>query len=162
MSSSNPATGASSLCGAIKFRYEGPPLGVATELCHCVSCQKWTGSAFTSNVTIEKPLLEVLQGEPARYTTTGLSGNKIHFVFCDGCGSGLWNEPEATPQWICIKAGTIDDAWVRSLGTVPRPGGQHREDESTTPARHVDVEFFVKDRVGYQAACPGAKQEERM
>ncbi|ETS79529.1 hypothetical protein PFICI_09382 [Pestalotiopsis fici W106-1] len=160
MTTSNSTTQASCLCGAIKFQYTGPPLGVATELCHCVSCQKWTGSAFTSNVTIEKPLLHIIQGEPSRYTTTGLSGNKIHFVFCGDCGSGLWNEPEATPQWICIKAGTIDDAWVRSLGTVPLPGPQ--PEDGAKSAKHVDVEFFIKDRVGYQAACPGAKQEEKM
>ena len=88
-----------------------------------------------------------------RYWTRGGSGKSIAFVFCQDCGSGLWNEPEATPQWICIKSGTIDDEHVRNLGTVAIDDYK---------ARLVGIEFFVKDRVQYVKKCEGAKQEDRM
>jgi hypothetical protein len=171
--SQSEATPASCLCGAIAFQYTGAPLGVATELCHCISCQKWSGSAFTSNITIDKHHLSVTKGTPARHTTTGLSGKKVHSVFCRDCGSGLWVEPESTPQWICVKAGVVDSDWVRSLGVgigteaMGRLEGKEKDgggDGKGEPEmeKHVDVEFFVKDRVRYLGPCKGARQEDKM
>ena len=163
------STPCSCLCGSIHFSYTGPPLGIATELCHCTSCQKWTGSAFTSNITVDTSHFIPPSGNDAatlsKYTSTGLSGKKIYFYFCGKCGSGLWNEPEVTPQWICVKAGCVDDEFVRNLGLGgERKGGGSGAEEvgGMSGGKHVDVEFFVKDRVGYQKACEGAKQEERM
>ena len=48
MSNSGPRTrSASCLCGAIKFDITGDP--VTFMVCHCVNCQKATGSVFMSN-----------------------------------------------------------------------------------------------------------------
>ena len=47
------------------------------------------------------------------------------------------------PDNICIKAGGIDDKAARALG-----------------GKTVGVEFYTKDRVGYEAAVGGAEQKE--
>ena len=44
-SASSNRTG-SCLCKAIQYEITGDP--VVTNLCHCLNCQKWSGSAFTS------------------------------------------------------------------------------------------------------------------
>lgn len=105
--------------------------------------------------TVETQHLTIDRGDEKikRYWTTGGSGKPIAFVFCEICGSGLWNEPQARPQWICIKSGTIDDVDVRNLGTIATDGSK---------ARSIGIEFFVKDRVQYVKQCEGAKQEDRM
>ena len=38
------------LCGSVRYRSEAEPTLVA--VCHCVTCQKYTGSAFSLNVGV--------------------------------------------------------------------------------------------------------------
>ena len=49
-------------CGEIRYRLTSDPL--FTHCCHCLNCQRQTGSAFVINVLIETDRLELLAGEP--------------------------------------------------------------------------------------------------
>lgn len=48
-------------CGAVRYRLASDPLFV--HCCHCLNCQRQTGSAFVINLLIEADRLEVVAGE---------------------------------------------------------------------------------------------------
>ena len=49
-------------CGEVRYRLTSEPL--FTHCCHCLSCQRQTGSAFVINLLIEADRVELLSGEP--------------------------------------------------------------------------------------------------
>ena len=49
-------------CGTVRYRLASPPLFV--HCCHCLNCQRQTGSAFVINVLVETERVEVLAGTP--------------------------------------------------------------------------------------------------
>ncbi|KAE9376317.1 hypothetical protein N431DRAFT_367329 [Stipitochalara longipes BDJ] len=136
------STKGSCMCGAVKYEFTGEP--AAKALCHCTDCQKWSGSTFTSNVGIPRSSFTLLSGKEAlkTYDTIGDSGKINKHYFCSNCGSSLYTELEVMPTMMFIKAGGLD-------------GGK-------TDLGHVDVELYVKDRVGFLGAVEGAKQDPKM
>src|SRR5262249_55623686 len=49
-------------CGEVRYRLDSRPL--FTHCCHCLNCQRQTGSAFVINLLIETDRVHVLQGDP--------------------------------------------------------------------------------------------------
>jgi hypothetical protein len=49
-------------CGAVRYRMTARPMFV--HCCHCLDCQKQTGSAFVLNGIVETDRIVLLQGEP--------------------------------------------------------------------------------------------------
>jgi len=49
-------------CGEVRYRLTSEPLFV--QCCHCLNCQRQTGSAFVINALIEADRVEFLAGEP--------------------------------------------------------------------------------------------------
>jgi hypothetical protein len=47
-------------CGAVRYRLTSDPL--FTHCCHCLNCQRQTGSAFVINLLIEADRVELLAG----------------------------------------------------------------------------------------------------
>src|SRR6188474_1465150 len=50
-------------CGGVRYRLRSDPLFV--HCCHCLNCQRQTGSAFVINLLIETDRVELLAGDPA-------------------------------------------------------------------------------------------------
>ena len=49
-------------CGAVGYHLKSDPLFI--HCCHCLNCQRQTGSAFVINVLIEADRVELLAGDP--------------------------------------------------------------------------------------------------
>ena len=49
-------------CGAVRFRLTSRPM--FTHCCHCLDCQRQTGSAFVLNALIEANRVILLSGNP--------------------------------------------------------------------------------------------------
>jgi hypothetical protein len=98
---------ASCLCGGITFEITGPVHG--TRYCHCVHCRKFSGTAWAAWGLIETAHLAVgsLRSGLSKYD----SGAGFR-VFCTSCGSPLWYEPTALPQFRGIPLGVLDDEEV--------------------------------------------------
>ena len=95
------------LCGAISYRFEGDPLAVV--LCHCDDCQRHSGAAFSINVIVPRPALEI-DGSPRVHATTGTeNGNPRERLFCGDCGSPMFTMLAEQPEIAIVKAGTLDD-----------------------------------------------------
>jgi len=104
----NELTG-SCLCGQVTFRTDAQPI---TQLvCHCSSCQKQTGSSFSTIMGLPGDRLTV-DGETKSYTSTGGSGAPLQRHFCPKCGSGIYSDVGVVPGMVMIRAGNLDDPSV--------------------------------------------------
>lgn len=99
------------LCGRI--RYSASSQDAFTCVCHCKSCQRQTGSAFSVLVGIPAGAVEISGGSLAEVTTTGDSGRLVRRKFCRDCGSPIYSTAEVRPEVSWLKAGTLDDTdWL--------------------------------------------------
>ena len=107
----NPPIRGGCLCGAVRYVTTPPPL--ATVACHCRDCQKLTGATNLLTIYADRSAFRHEQGEVVRYRKRADSGREADYVRCASCGTRLWHEALAAPQWVFIAAGTLDDpTWV--------------------------------------------------
>lgn len=99
------------LCGAVRYSYDAAPL--STVACHCRDCQKLTGATNLLTIYADRTAFRHEQGEVVRYRKRADSGREADYVRCTNCGTRLWHEPLAAPQFVFIAAGTLDEpSWV--------------------------------------------------
>jgi len=76
--------------------------------CHCLDCQRVTGSAFLFGAFYPAEAVTV-SGSPKEYTRPGGSGATVHSYFCGNCGSTIYWKNDARPGIIGIAVGTMAD-----------------------------------------------------
>jgi len=77
--------------------------------CHCLNCQRHTGSAFVINMLIEASRVEVLSGAP-QPVDMPLNGGSPNRIFrCPKCQVAVWSEYGGRSQILFVRAGTLDD-----------------------------------------------------
>ena len=102
-------------CGQLRYTLLRPPLAVVA--CHCTSCRRQSGAAFSVNLVVRAEAMSVT-GELARWTDRDTeSGQPLLREFCATCGSPIRSVPSATPGMIALKAGTLDtpDAFAPAM-----------------------------------------------
>lgn len=100
------------LCGSVRYSSDAEPALQA--VCHCQTCRKNSGSAFSFNVAVPEDSFTV-EGDTLRTYEdhSGASGQPFLRKFCGTCGSHLFSHGPAYGALVFIKAGTLDDAsWV--------------------------------------------------
>ena len=101
------------LCGAVRFESSAEPKMIVA--CHCRTCQKNTGSAFSLNVAM--PADEVtIRGDTLRtfQESNETGGPPFYRSFCANCGSPISGRGDAYPGVLFLKAGTFDDpSWLK-------------------------------------------------
>jgi len=95
------------LCGNIRYTLNTDP--ALTVVCHCTHCQKASGSAFSTNLVVQRADLAFTGGEMAAYDDKADSGNTLKRSFCPKCGSSIMSESSGRPGAAVLKAGTLDD-----------------------------------------------------
>lgn len=93
-------------CGALRYRLRSAPMIV--HCCHCLDCQRQTGSGFVLNALIEADRVEVQSGEavPSRMPT---DSGRPHDVFrCTTCGTAVWSEYGGRSTTRFVRVGTLD------------------------------------------------------
>ena len=95
-------------CGAVRYRMSSAPMFV--HCCHCLDCQRQTGSAFVLNALIEADRVTLLKGEPKAVQVPTDSG-KPHRIFrCPSCETAVWSEyGGAGPVIRFVRVGTLDN-----------------------------------------------------
>nr|WP_295664546.1 GFA family protein [Polymorphobacter sp.] len=93
------------LCGAIRYRLNGPLLFVSQ--CCCRDCQKATGTGHTTICGIERKDV-ILDGEPATFTNAGDTGGDVTRHFCGTCGGRLFTSGTLPGSVVMIQAGSLD------------------------------------------------------
>jgi hypothetical protein len=111
-------------CGAVRYRLASEPLFV--HCCHCLNCQRQTGSAFVVNVLIEGNRIDVLTSEPRAVDVPRDDGSKQRIYRCPDCQVAIFSE-YGGPAVRFVRAGTLDDP----KGVMP------------------DVHIYTKSKVGW-------------
>ena len=96
------------LCGAIRYTVTAP----ITELraCHCVHCQRASGSHGTVAAFIPRSGFKVDKGEPKRFSTRADSGRTLVRYFCADCGSPIYSHRNPRVGFVVVRAGSLDDS----------------------------------------------------
>lgn len=94
-------------CGQLRLTCEGEPLSVS--MCHCLDCQRRTGSAFGLPAWFPRDRVSAPLGAAQRYTRRADSGRTVTFNFCPGCGGTVFWEAELRPELVGVAVGTFAD-----------------------------------------------------
>ncbi|KAJ3035674.1 hypothetical protein HDV00_003560 [Rhizophlyctis rosea] len=81
---------------------------------HCDDCQRQSGSTYSLVAVVPKAKLKI-NGPIKSWAGKGSSGKAVHRLFCSECGSPIAHDPDAAPEIIAIKAGTLDTEIKRKL-----------------------------------------------
>ena len=93
-------------CGAVRYRLTSEPLFV--HCCHCLNCQRQTGSAFVINALIETDRIELLAGEPEPVDVPRGRTQKQRIFRCPTCRIALFSRYTSAKVRF-VRAGTLDD-----------------------------------------------------
>lgn len=98
---------ASCSCGNVRVACDGEPVRIS--MCHCLACQRRTGSVFGVQARFPKDRVAVLGGAVSEYVRTADSGNTITFRFCPRCGSTVYYTLSEYPDVIAVTVGSFAD-----------------------------------------------------
>jgi len=97
---------ASCSCGQLTASVFGDPLRIS--ICHCLACQRRTGSVFSSQARFRREDVDV-KGESSTYVRVGDSGNSATFHFCPACGSTVYYRLGSREEFVAIPVGAFAD-----------------------------------------------------
>jgi hypothetical protein len=119
-------------CGEVRYRLASEPL--FTHCCHCLSCQRQTGSAFVINLLIEADRVELLAGDPVPVDAPRDDGSSQRIFRCPTCQVAVFSE-YGRPEVRFVRGGTLDEPsgvspdvhiytrsklpWIALPGSVP-------------------------------------------
>jgi hypothetical protein len=113
-------------------------------LCHCLTCRKLTGSAYTTSLLIPSNNFTILSGSEnlKSYIATHETGLKFTLHFCQKCGTKIYKVNQKDSEVYIVQAGTLDggDAGM-GLGDVK-----------------LVAELWVGHRVGWLEEMKGLAQ----
>ncbi len=103
-------------CGELRMTLPGPSAAVVA--CHCLDCQRRSGSPFGVLAYYPKEALAIV-GEARRYERPTASGGTFETFFCPECGSTVYARAGKHPAVIGVAVGSFADpgfpAPVRSV-----------------------------------------------
>jgi hypothetical protein len=74
-------------CGQLRATAEGEPIRVT--VCHCLACQRRTGSAFGVQARFDADRVRI-EGRSAEYVRVSDEGEERTFNFCPDCGATVF------------------------------------------------------------------------
>lgn len=124
---------ASCSCGQLQARVTAEPLRVS--VCHCLACQRRTGSVFGAQARFAKEAVSVT-GTSTEFVRIGDEGTKATFRFCPRCGATVYYTMSGMEDAVAIPVGAFADPSFpmptfsvyedRMHSWVHMPGGMER------------------------------------
>jgi hypothetical protein len=93
-------------CGALRYRLVSEPMFV--HCCHCLHCQRQTGSAFVINLLIEADRLALLAGTAQPVDVPRDDGSVQRIFRCAQCQVAIFSEYGGREVRF-VRAGTLDE-----------------------------------------------------
>jgi hypothetical protein len=97
---------ASCSCGQLGVTCEGEPVRIG--ICHCLACQKRTGSAFSVQARFARDRV-THSGNAREYVRVGDDGGRLTFRFCPECGSTVCYSIDGEPDLVGVPVGAFAD-----------------------------------------------------
>ena len=93
-------------CGRLRVTCTGEP--VRLSICHCLECQKRTGSPFGVQARFDRTQV-MIEGMATEFTRVGEQGNVITLRFCPTCGSTVYWTMSTQPDLVAVAVGNFAD-----------------------------------------------------
>lgn len=93
-------------CGQLTLTAEGEPIRIS--MCHCLACQRRTGSAFGIQARFPADRVRVT-GRYAEYVRRADDGEERTHCFCPDCGATVFWPLAAVPDAIAVPIGAFAD-----------------------------------------------------
>lgn len=93
-------------CGQLTAIVQGDPVRVS--VCHCLACQRRTGSVFGAQARFAKSTVKI-KGRSRQYVRVGDAGTKITFHFCPECGATVHYGLDGQDDVVAIPVGAFAD-----------------------------------------------------
>ena len=113
---------ASCSCGQLRLACEGEPVRIS--ICHCLECQKRTGSVFATQARFPRESVRA-EGDSAQWSRVGDSGGRAIFHFCPVCSSIVYWEPLEMPDFVMVAVGAFADPGFPPPRVSVYDGRQH-------------------------------------
>ena len=96
------------LCGAIRYTIAAPV--TALRACHCLNCQKASGTGGSVNAVVPSDSFRITKGETKKYDDSATaSGRTLSRHFCGNCGSPIYSHRNPNPGFVVVRAGSLDE-----------------------------------------------------
>ena len=94
-------------CGQLRLVVEGEPVRIS--MCHCLACQRRTGSVFAAQARFETERVRI-EGRHTDYTRASDADDHSHvFSFCPECGGTVFYRDPAAPELTAVPIGAFAD-----------------------------------------------------
>lgn len=131
-------------CGAVRFQLDSPPL--STRACWCRDCQYLSSGNASINLIFASGSLKI-SGVTADYISRADSGNEMRRRFCPTCGTPLFSEATARPDYVVVRAGALGNPEIARpasvIWTASAPSWGHVDPNLPSFEKHVPA---VPDR----------------
>jgi hypothetical protein len=97
---------ASCSCGGLSAEVQGEPVRVS--VCHCLACQRRTGSVFGAQARFDRSSVKI-KGQGKDFVRVGDEGAKVTFTFCPRCGVTVYYIMAGHEDTIAIPVGAFAD-----------------------------------------------------
>ncbi|WP_433930017.1 GFA family protein [Sorangium cellulosum] len=97
---------ASCSCGKLSAEVEGDPIRVS--VCHCLACQRRTGSVFGAQARFSRESVKI-KGHGKDFVRIGDEGTKSTFTFCPECGATVYYVMAGNEDIVAIPVGAFAD-----------------------------------------------------
>jgi hypothetical protein len=126
----------SCFCKAVQYRITSAvPLAIN---CHCNSCKKAGGGAFSSLAVIREKRLEIISGEKS--LTDFRLGEDVDKYFCRHCGTAIFNRNKRYPGRCMVAIGSLDNP-----ESVPPTANIHCENMLDWVKLDENMQNFTQD-----------------
>ena len=95
---------ASCSCGQLRLATSEEPIRIS--LCHCLACQRRTGSVFGAQARFQARAVEIT-GESTEYVRVGDEGGRARFHFCPRCGATVYYVIEGQDDHVAVPVGAF-------------------------------------------------------
>jgi hypothetical protein len=93
-------------CGQLRLVVEGEPVRIS--VCHCLACQRRTGSAFGFQARFPRERVQIA-GRSREYVRISDAGETRTFSFCPDCGGTVWYVAGSAPDLVAVPVGVFAD-----------------------------------------------------
>src|SRR5579864_6988269 len=94
-------------CGQLRIRLSGDPQRISS--CHCLACQRRTGTLFGVQAFFKLEQVVSIDGERRTFSRRADSGTMVNHQFCPGCGTTLYWDRANLPGMLTVAVGAFAD-----------------------------------------------------
>lgn len=93
-------------CGRLSVEADGEPVRIS--ICHCLACQRRTGSAFGYQARFPRDRVRIA-GASREYVRVSDAGVQRAFHFCPECGATVFWVSPSEPGVVAVPVGAFAD-----------------------------------------------------